>query len=105
MGTRVYDPGLPIREGLHAYVHSRRDAPGFAAAIVNNSQTQTAELDVPDGSTAYVLTGPELRGTSVHCNGKLLRMIDDATMPDIEGTSVAGSIGLPPVSVTFLTMP
>ena len=105
MGTTVFDCGIPVRDGLHAYVHDRRDCPGFAAALVNNSRTSSTTVKVPAGSLAFVLTGPELRGTRVECNGRLLSMIDDDTMPVAEPAPVGGDLVLPPVSVTFLVIP
>lgn len=105
MGTKVFDSGIAIQEGLHAYVHDRRNGPGFAAAIINNSQTSPTTVSVPDGTQAYVLTGPVLRGTQVACNGEVLAMVDDSTMPTVQGVAVAGDVVLPPVSVTFLTIP
>ena len=103
MGTEVFDPGIPQREGLHVYAHSRRGADGHALVIVNNSRVDTTVIRLVPGSVAYVLTGPEARGLTVECNGRPLSMIDDRTMPDVVGMSVADLLELPPVSVTFVT--
>ena len=104
MGTEVFDPEVPLGEGLHVYAHSRRDGEGHALAVVNNSRTDTAVLRLPQGTVAYVLTGPDLRGLAVHCNGRPLAMIDDRTLPDVAGMPVADTIELPPVSVTFVIL-
>ena len=103
MGNEVFDPGLQLREGLHVYAHSRRDGQGYALAVVNNSRTDSTSVRVPLGSVAYVLTGPDLRGLTVECNGRILSMIDDRTLPEVVGTTVVGVSELPPVSVTFVT--
>jgi hypothetical protein len=105
MGTEVYDPGIAIREGLHAYVHNRRNGSGYTAVLINNSRTNETVVNVPSGSEIYVLEGPELRGTVVTCNGEELQMVDDHTMPTVHGIAVSGDIVLPPVSITFVTIP
>lgn len=104
MGTEVFDPEMPLREGLHVHAHSRRDGEGHALAVVNNSRTDTTVLRLPQGSVAYVLTGPDLRGLTVECNGRPLSMTDDRTLPEVVGKTVENVLDLPPVSVTFMTL-
>ena len=104
MGSEVFDAGVATREGLHVYAHGRRDGEGHALAIINNSRDESSSVHLPRGSTAYVLTAPELRGIDVHCNDQPLVMVDDRTMPEITGRSVDGHLELPPVSVTFVTV-
>lgn len=105
MGTTVYDAGIPLREGLHLYAHSRRDGEGYALVAINTSRESTTELELATESRCYQLTGDELRGQQVRCNGVPLSMIDDATLPEIPGrVTPAGSLSLPPVSITFITL-
>lgn len=105
VGTGVYDPGIATREGLHVYVHDRRDGPGHTAVLINNSRDSVTTVNVPAGTGAFVLTAPVLRGTQVECNGQVLSMVDDSTMPHVVPVEVSGEIDLPAVSVTFLTIP
>ena len=72
--------------------------------LINNSRTESTHVELSSPASAYVLTGPELRGLDVHCNGRLLSMIDDHTMPEPVGVAVEGTLVLPPVSVTFVTV-
>ncbi len=104
MGTEVFDAGVPMREGLHVHAHGRRGGVALALALINNSRTESTRVDLASRATAYVLTGPELRGLEVHCNGRPLRMIDDHTLPEPVGVEVEGVLDLPPVSVTFVTL-
>ena len=104
MGTEVFDSGLPLREGLHVYAHSRREGQGYALAVVNNSRTDSTSVRLPEGSVAYVLTGPDLRGLSVECNGQRLSVSDDHIMPEVTGRTVEKNLSLPPVSITFVTL-
>lgn len=104
MGTEVFDTGVPMREGLYAHAHGRRNGEGHAMVLINNSRTESTRVVLASRATAYVLTGPELRGLEVHCNGRPLRMIDDHTMPEPVGLEVEDTLDLPPVSVTFVTI-
>jgi len=104
MGSEVYDAGVPMREGLHVYSHDHRDGAGHAMVLINNSRTESTPVDLTSRATVYVLTGPEPRGLDVHCNGRPLRMVDDHTMPEPVGVTVEGTLALPPVSVTLVTV-
>lgn len=106
MGTTVYDVGIPLREGLHLYAHSRRDRkPGYALVAINTSKDADTVVSLPQEAAMYQLTSDSLRGQAVFCNGTKLEMIDDHTMPAITARPVAaGDLVLPPVSVTFLTI-
>jgi len=103
MGTTVYDAGIPLREGLHAYVHGRRDGEGFAGVLINTSRTDETVVDVPEGSACYLLTSDELRGGQVRCNGTVLAMEDDEVLPEFMAVPVNGPLVLPPVSIAFIT--
>lgn len=103
VGTTVYESGLVMREGLHTYVHSRRDGDGYAAVIINTSRDAETVVHVPNGSLTYVLTGDALRGANAVCNGQVLAMVDDKTLPDFAPVKTDGELRLPPVSVTFVT--
>ena len=103
MGAEVFDTGVPMREGLHVYAHDRRGGAGHAMVLINNSRTESTHVDLTSRATVHVLTGPELRGLEVHCNGRPLRMVDDHTMPEPVCVEVEGVLDLPPVSVTFVT--
>ena len=105
MGTTVYDAGLPLREGLHLYAHSRRDGDGYALVAINTNREATTNIELPTDFECYQLTGDELRGQTVRCNGEILSMIDDSTLPEISGRPMpAGTMALPPVSITFITI-
>lgn len=106
MGTTVYDAGLPLREGLHLYAHSRRDGkPGYALVAINNSLSVDTVIDLPSAADVYQLTGEALRSQTVLCNGQPLKMVDDSTLPDINARSAeAGDLALPPVSITFIAI-
>ena len=105
MGTTVYEMGIPLREGLHAYAHSRRDGDGYALVLINTSREAVTEVALPGFAECYQLTGDELRGSTVRCNGELLQLAEDDTLPTITPRAVEGTLALPPVSVTFLTLP
>jgi len=105
MGTTVYDVHIPLREGLHAYAHSRRNGDGYTLVLINTSRTDATSVELPAGSAAYVLTSTEVRGSTVQCNGSTLAMVDDHTMPQLTAVAAEGDFTLPPISVTYVTVP
>lgn len=107
MGTTVYETGIPLREGLHLYAHSRRDGkPGYAVVAINTSRDAETVLTLPADAEVYLLTSDALRSQQVFCNGTLLTMVDDETLPQLTPRQVdAGDLSLPPVSITFFTLP
>lgn len=106
MGTTVYETGIPLREGLHLYAHSRRDGlSGFALVAINTSRDADTVVSLPSVADVYQLTGAALRGQTVLCNGAVLEMVDDKTLPEIAPRRAeAGDLVLPPVSITFITI-
>lgn len=106
MGTMVYDTSIPLREGLHLYAHSRRDGkPGYALVAINTSRDAETVVSLPLAADIYMLTGEALRSQTVLCNGTVLKMVDDHTLPEIAPRRVgAGELTLPPVSITFITI-
>lgn len=102
-GTEVYDTGEPIREGVHLYAHSRRDGkPGTCYIYINNSETETMEIEVPE-CTYYTLSADKLRSQKIMLNGKVLEMPDEYTMPDLCGQPMkSGILQIFPCTVNFI---
>ena len=104
MGTRVYDCGNPDREGAHVYCHSRRDGnDGFAFLVINNSLTDTTEVDLPSEAEVYTLSGNGgVRSSEICLNGKPL------SASDIDGISPkkvsGGKLILPPATCNFIIL-
>lgn len=106
MGVRVYDSGEEIREGLHCYVHSRKDGKkGYTYMIINNSPIQKAFIELPGPGIRYTLSSRTLRSGETLLNGRPLTVLETAKLPALEGESVkAGELELSPMTVTFLTV-
>lgn len=104
-GTTAYDTHEPIREGVHLYAYSRKDGKeGVCYIYVNNSQTETVSVDVPD-CVRYTLSSDKLRSQRIMLNGKVLQMPDEHTMPVLDGQDEqAGTITLEPCTITFLVV-
>jgi Glycosyl hydrolase family 79, N-terminal domain len=103
MGDAVFDAGI-APEGLHIYVHGRRDQGDSVAVLVLNLDRKTERsfaLTVP--SQRYTLTAEPLDGCDIRMNGTPLRLTADDALPALDGLSIpAGPILFPPASITFL---
>ena len=104
-GTTVYETGEPLREGVHLYAFSRADGKQGACYIyLNNSQTDAITLNVPK-CTRYTLSSDRLRSEKIFLNGKELKMVDDNTMPELNGQDItAGELTLAPCTITYLVV-
>lgn len=102
-GTTVYDTHEELIEGAHVFAHSRKDKKdGICYIIVNNSRTDVTTIEVPV-CEKYVLSSDAIRSLDIQLNGTVLQMVDDITMPEINGEKTeAGKIELPPCSITFI---
>ena len=108
MGTDVYASGEPVREGAHVYVQSyKKDASKKCYLIINNSETETTTVDVPNDGLIWVLNGKDgfKRATVMTLNGKDLVLGENWELPDLSGAPVAaGKVELAPMTCTFLVV-
>ena len=108
MGTQVYDAAEPIREGAHVFVQSyKKDASKKCYLIINNSETETTTVDVPNDGQIWVLAGKDgfKRATVMTLNGRDLVLGENWELPDLSGEPVkAGKIELAPMTCTFLVV-
>lgn len=106
VGTTVYDSGETLREGVHVYVHSRRDKePGYVYILINNSKTEKTMAEIPTGGSAYLLSSGNLRSQEILLNGTALELEEDGSLPKIHPSAIEkGTMELPPATVTFLVI-
>ena len=105
MGTTVYDAGAGVAESLHVSAHSRRDGKeGVVYMILNNSLTDTVSAELPQAAERYALSAAELRSKEIMLNDKVMNYIDGKVPELIPIAETAGTIELPPATVTFLVM-
>ena len=108
MGDDVYASGEPIREGAHVYVQSyKQDASKKCYLIINNSETETTTVDVPNDGLIWVLNGKDgfKRATVMTLNGRDLVLGENWELPDLSGDAVAaGKVELAPMTCTFLVV-
>ena len=104
MGTTVLEPGPSPSPALHLYAHCLRGKSGGVAVLaINTARTAKQSLDLPTAAERYTLTAPNLEDASVQLNGAGLQLGAGDTLPALTGTPVAaGSLTLPPASITFL---
>lgn len=105
MGTTALKP-IPVA-GLHLYAHCLKDVPGGVAILaINNNRTASKTLSLPVASARYTLTAPNLEGTRIDLNGSELKLATDDSLPRLAGLPTSpGTLLLPPVSITFLSVP
>ena len=108
MGTTCYDTKEPVREGAHVYAHSRKDGkPGFVYLVINNSLTETTEVELPKEAERYTLAGQDgnMRATIMTLNDKPLVLGEDNALPDLSPVvQPAGQVELAPGTCTFFVL-
>ena len=106
MGKEVYATGEEIREGAHVYAHSRKDGKdGLVYLVINNSRTDTTDVELPKEAMAYVLEGQgKLRSRVMTLNGKPLTLVENDELPELKGKTVSGKITLNPGSCAFFVL-
>ncbi len=104
MGTRVLKPPTKPDEGLRLYAHCMKGVPGGVTMLaINTNRNEAKSLRMATSSERYTLTATALEGTAVRLNGKELQLGPGDSLPDLSGTkAAAGSITLPPLSISFL---
>jgi hypothetical protein len=107
MGAIVLDSGVPLRDGLHVYIHCLRGVPGGVALLaINNSRTQPTSITLPNDVDRYTLTAQNLNEAEVQLNGQQLGLGANDEVPDLRGKRApAGQLELEPASITFLAVP
>lgn len=106
MGSTVYDCENPGTEGMHLYCHSRKDGKeGRAYLLINNSMTETTEVELPKDAEVYTLCGNgNLRSTTMYLNGQPLTL-NGEELPEMKGRFVAaGKLECSPTTCTFIIL-
>ncbi len=108
MGTQVYDAAEPVREGAHVYVQSyKADETRKCYVIINNSETETTTLEIPNDGEIWVLAGKDgnKRASVMTLNGKDLVLGENWELPDLSGAPVAaGKIEIAPMNCAYLVV-
>ena len=107
MGTTVLDPGVPADESVRVYAQCMKGRRGGVTLVALNTDAANEQgLALPVGGERYTLTAPSLTSTATALNGTALEASPDGSLPAMRGQLVkAGTLQLPPASVTFLTLP
>ena len=107
MGTTVYDCQNPDTEGTHVYCHSRRDGKdGCVYLVINNSLTDTTEIELPKDAEVYSLSGNgDIRSTVMYLNGRPLGVQGVSELSDLNPERhPAGKLTLAPATCTFIVI-
>jgi hypothetical protein len=106
MGKEVYETGESIREGAHIYAHSRKDGKdGLVYLVINNSRTDSTEIELPKEAEAFILEGQgKLRSRVMTLNGKPLALGENDSIPELKGETVSGKVILNPGSCAFFVL-
>ena len=106
MGTEVYESGIELQPGAHIFAHSRKDGKeGKAYLVINNSKTESTEVDLPKEAEVYVLSAEYVRSETMLLNGRPLVLNEDNTLPDLSGQKVEkGTLTLAPATCTFIVL-
>ncbi|MXQ48618.1 beta-glucuronidase [Streptococcus pneumoniae] len=88
MGTEVFESGIPIQEGSHVFVHSRKDGKdGKAILVINNSEIENTVLSLKKDALIYRLSGRwgDKRSKEITLNGEVVSLSQDNKLPNLEG--------------------
>lgn len=104
MGSSVYSTSIEPKENIHIYARNRKDGKdGFVYMIINNSNNNFINIEIPANADRYTLSSDKLRSRDIKLNGSLLEMKEDGTLPDINSKiEKAGIIEIAPLTITFL---
>lgn len=107
MGPKVLEATARAAPNLYLYAHCLRGHPGGVTVLaINADRTTTRDVTLPTGSVRYTLTAPDLLGTTVSLNGKVLELGANDSVPRLSGVATrAGSNALAPATITFFTVP
>jgi hypothetical protein len=76
---------------------------GITLLVINTNKT-AININIPVEAQQYTLTSKKLQGKTVQLNGVDLELNANDELPDITGKPIkAGTIVLPPLSITFIT--
>jgi len=103
MGSTVYDCSDLCKHGEHIYCHSRRDGkPGYAFLMINNSLTETMDIELPAEADVYVLSAETIRSSVMQLNGQDLVLDSNSELPEMKPMKLAqGSTTLAPGNCMF----
>lgn len=102
MGTRVFDHNQ-LAEGPDIFVHNlKNSASGYAVLLVNPKNTESS-IWIPSKAEKYLVTADELLTKSIRLNGRIMKLNEDDSLPEIKGEKIrAGNQVMPPHSILFL---
>lgn len=106
MGDTVYSCNNPNVEGAHLYCHSRKDGKeGYTYLLINNSLTDTTNVELPGEATLYELSGNgNMRNKTMYLNGNPLVLGENNELPCLCGKKVNGSVSIAPGSCAFIVI-
>ncbi len=105
MGTTVYNSGIEIQEGAHAFAHSRKDGKdGVAYLIINNSETEVTTVELPKAADCYVLSADKIRATTMKLNGRDLVLDEGNELPDLSPVVMEKELVLPGATIAFVIL-
>ncbi len=106
MGHVVLDPGPSQTADLHTYAHCMKGRPGGVTVLGINAGASAAVLTLSSAAERFMLTADSLQSRSVLLNGSILEVTSDGRLPHLKGRSQsAGTMSVPPTSITFITFP
>jgi hypothetical protein len=107
MGTTVLDPGVASRAGLHVYAHCLKGKPGGVALLLLNTDKGAAQtVALSTAAERYTLESADLLSRRADLNGTELKVGANDALPSLAPVEArAGSLALPPATITFLAIP
>ena len=106
MGNTVYVSKIPTAEGAHVFCHSRKDGKdGCVYMIINNSETETTIVELPQEAVCYKLAGKDgLRSSVMTLNGRDLVLGENNELPNLTGKITSGNLELAPGTCAFIVL-
>jgi heparanase len=106
MGTTVLNAGPAPQDDVYVYAHCQRGHPGGVTVLAINAGKSARELKTPVAGERYTLSARQLESATVELNGRALSTSNDGSLPPLPGVATrAGTLTLPPESITFVAVP
>ena len=103
----MLEAGPSPAPGVDLFAHCLAGTPGGVAVVaVNTDRTTPRALTIPGQGERYTLTSSSgLLSHAIQLNGTTLALARDGALPSLRGAALpAGTLTLPPASITFLAL-
>lgn len=102
--TVLASPESPSSE-VRLYAQCQKGQRGGVALAAMNLGTEPQQLTTGPAARIWTMTAPEITAKTVSINGHAPGLSADGSLTGLEGEAAEGSVGIPGLSISFITLP